>query len=213
MMTKVDQGLDFNGALREFEKAWENPRHTHFALPEVHVNPVLREKYNVDKALRLTRDQLWDMELKKAWDPKTYIPYVVSEGRSWGRQRLSTKTEHFLRSSVQLGWITKNRGQVLEEVFIEHGEQRILFMGRPLFIDGAERIMADNFQPLFHVEHAAGGYGDDPVNIWRIVVLTDERDDRYTEPFKEMAKAGWLPGFLEIYIERQFSCKLTRKAL
>jgi hypothetical protein len=160
----------------------------------------------------VSRAQLWDMELKKAWDPRTYIPYVVSEARSWNRRELDARTEHFLRSSIQIGWIAADRGLVLEEVFVDHGEQRILFMGRPQFTDGFQQLQASAFQPLFHVEHAVGGYGDDPTNLWRIVVLTAGRDERYTEPFKEMVRLGWLPGFVEIYVEQQFKCGLTRKA-
>ena len=104
------------------------------------------------------------------------------------------------------------RGTVLEEVLIDHAGQRILFLGREtLQIDGG-RLRASNFQPLFHVEHAAGGSVDDPLNLWRIVILTPEWDERYTEPFKEMAREGLLPGFLEIYIERKFHCDLKRRA-
>jgi hypothetical protein len=210
MTNEVVQTLDFHRALTEFESAWENPRHTRFELPPVYVNRVLRQLYQVDKRVALTRDQLWDMELKKAWDPKKYIPYVVSEGRSWDRQKVDGRTERFLRSSIQLGWITPKSGRVLEEVFVDHDSQRVLFMGRERFVDQSQEIRTDPFQPLFHVEHAASGHSDDPINLWRIVVLTDGRDDRYTEPFKEMVRAGWLPGFVEIYIEQQFDCKLIR---
>jgi hypothetical protein len=153
MTNQIVQARDFHSALTEFESAWENPNHTRFELPPVYVNQVLRQRYQVDERVVLTRDQLWDMELKKAWDPKTYIPYVVSEGRSWDRQGMGGRTE----------------------------------------------------------QHAASGYTDDPSNLWRIVVLTDGRDDRFTEPFKEMVRAGWLPGFVEIYIEQRFNCKLIRQ--
>ena len=85
-------------------------------------------------------------------------------------------------------WITGERGTVLEEVLIEHAGQRILFLGREtLQIDGG-RLRASNFQPLFHVEHTAGGSVDDPLNLWSIVILTPEWDERYTKPFKEMAE-------------------------
>jgi hypothetical protein len=82
--------------------------------------------------------------------------------------------------------------------------------GHRLEGDGG-RLRVSNFQPLFHVEHAAGGSVDCPLNLWRIVILTQERNERYTEPFKEMARQGLLPGFLEIYIERRFHCDLKRR--
>jgi hypothetical protein len=72
-------------------------------------------------------------------------------------------------------------------------------------------LHADPFQPLFHVEHAVGGTENAPTNLWRIVVLTDEPDGRYREPFDAMAKAGWLPGFVEIYIERDLGAVLRRR--
>jgi hypothetical protein len=202
----------FDEALAEFETAWQNPMHTRVALPAVDVNSVLASKYESSAPVKITRDMVWDMELKKAWDPATFIPYVVSEGKSWGRRRLHDGSEHFFRSSEQLGWIVEERGTVLEEVFIGHTAQRILFLGRDSFEGDGKVLKASNFQPLFHVEHAAGGSADEPLNLWRIVVLTKGRDERYAEPFKEMARKGLLPGFLEIYIERQFQCNLKRRS-
>ena len=120
----------FSHALAEFETAWQNPTYTRFTLPAVHVNGVLANKYSSSVPVKITRDMVWDMELQKAWDPLTFIPYVVSEGKSWGRRKLQDGSEHFFRSSEQLGWIAKGRGTVLEEVFIDHAGQRILFLGR-----------------------------------------------------------------------------------
>ena len=202
---------DFRSALEEFEAAWENPNHTCFTLPAVQVNSVLAEKYTTSSPIRLTRHMVWDMEQQKAWDPATFIPYVVSEGKSWGRHRLRDGSERFFRSSEQLGWITEERGTVLEEVLVDHAGQRILFLGRESLKRDGERLRASNFQPLFHVDHAVGGSRDDPLNMWRIVILTPERDERYSEPFKEMTRQGLLPGFLEIYIERRFHCDLKRR--
>ena len=124
----------------------------------------------------------------------------------------TTAASIFFRSSEQLGWIVEERGTVLEEVFIDHASQSILFLGRDSFEGDGKVLKASNFQPLFHVEHAAGGSADEPLNLWRIVVLTKGRDGRYAEPFKEMARQGLLPGFLEIYIERQFQCNLKRRS-
>ncbi len=33
---------------------------------------------------------------------------------------------------------------------------------------------------------------------------------RYIEPFEQMVRAGLLPGFIEIYIERDLKLKLSR---
>ena len=208
----IATAVDFRTALDEFEAAWENPNHTRFALPAVEVNSVLAGKYTTSTPLKITRDMVWDMELQKAWDPATFIPYVVSEGKSWGRRKFHDGSEHFFRSSEQLGWIVTGRGTVLEEVFVDHAGQRILFLGRETMRDDSRNLKASDFQPLFHVEHSAAGSIEEPLNLWRIIILTEQYDERYTGPFKEMARQGLLPGFLEIYIERRFHCDLKKRA-
>ena len=75
--------------------------------------------------------------------------------------------------------------------------------------DGGQ-LLASDFQPLFYVEHGVGGSDDEPLNLWRIALLTPRRDMRYTEPFEQMVRAGLLPGFIEIYIEKDLQMRLTR---
>jgi hypothetical protein len=197
-------------ALNEFESVWNNPRFTQIELPPVQVNRVLREKYTASGTVELSRSMVWDMETKKAWDPLTYIPYVVSEGGSWGRHHLASEIERWSRSSIQGSWLNVGRGRVLEDVFVDHVRHKILFMGRAQLLRESGPIQADAYQPLFHVEHAAGGTETDPINLWRIVILTEQKDERYRAPFDEMVRQGTLPGFLEIYIERDLHVKLTR---
>jgi hypothetical protein len=197
-------------ALNEFEGAWTNPRFTQIELPPVPVNRVLKEKYIASPAVDLSRSMVWDMETKKAWDPLTYIPYVVSEGGSWGRHQLASGIERFSRCSNQGSWLNVGRGQVLEDVFVDHVRQKVLFLGRQQMRRDGAVLQADAYQPLFHVEHAAGGAEADPLNLWRIVILTEQKDERYRAPFDEMVRRGGLPGFLEIYIARELHVKLTR---
>jgi hypothetical protein len=130
----------------------------------------------------------------------------------WGRHNLEDGCEGFSRSSMQIAWISQERGHVLEDVFINRNDRRIFFLGRPeMTNDKGQRIFADAFQPLFHVEHAAGGSESELLNVWRIVLLTENNDQRFTEPFRQMIKAGLLPGFLEIYIERDLRTALSRR--
>lgn len=202
----------FAGAAEEFAQAWGNPRHTRVTLPPVDVNEVLAARYWMDQPLHVTRPMVWDMELKKSWDPLTYISYVVSEGKSWGRGRDEHDCEHFYRSTIQRAWIGERSGRVLEDVYINHQEQRIFFLGRSEMVaEGGERIGTDGFQPLFHVEHATGGSDAAPLNLWRIVLLTDGEDRRFMAPFEQMIRDGALPGFLEIYIGRDLGVKLSRR--
>jgi hypothetical protein len=99
---------------------------------------------------------------------------------------------------------------VLEDVRINHKQQRVLFMGRAsMTSQEGETLRADGFQHLFHVEHAAGGTETAATNLWRIVILTGNRDDRYVKQFA--ARENWLPGFLEIYIRRDLKANLRRR--
>jgi hypothetical protein len=205
--------LSFQTANDEFQRAWNDPNHTRFVLPAVNINRVLKERYRVRPDRPVTRAEIWDMEVKKAWDPLTYIPYVVSQGSSWGRTTLADGSDHWLRASHQVGWITEQRGLVLEEVFVSHRSQAIFFMGRPKMTkpDGNEIWPSNYHQPLFHVQHGVGGTESMPENLWRIVLLTGREDRRFHEPFNSMVKTGWLPGFIEIYLERDLSMTLTRQ--
>jgi hypothetical protein len=204
-------GATFEIAEHEYRKAWNNSSHTRFELPPVNVNKVLRDRYRVAPDVRLTRAMVWDMETKKAWDPLSYIPYVVSVGKSWDRHVLADRSERFNRASMQCGWVTPERGRVLEDVFVNHAKQSIFFFGRERMVDedGSE-LRASQFQPIFHVEHGVGGSDDEPLNLWSIVLLTSEPDARYHEPFEQMVRQGLLPGFLEIYIQKDLGRQLRR---
>jgi hypothetical protein len=199
------------GAVAEFEAAWKDPRTTSVELPPVDVNRVLAEQYQVDPPTRMTRTQVWDMEVKKAWDPLTYIPYVVSEGGSWAAVDIPDGRRH-LRSSVQKAWLNDDRGRVLEDVFTDFAARRVIFLGRGRMTGPhGETLLADPYQPLFHVEHGVGGTEDEPVNQWRIVVLTESTDPRYAAEFAKATAAGGLPGFLEIYLARDLGVTLQRR--
>jgi hypothetical protein len=210
MSQESDSLPTFSAAAREYRAAWDNPAHTRFELPPVNVNKVLRERYRMRPAKALTRTAIWDMERKKAWDPATYIPYVVSEGGAWGRERL-TDGERFSRASMQKGWIAQGEGRVLEDVYLSDAAQSIVFLGcERMRGPGGDELAASDFQPIFHVAHGVGGSEDEPFNLWSIVLLTREEDRRYHRPFAEMVSAGWLPGFIEIYIARDLGVELTR---
>ena len=207
----IASSITFDSAEREYNEAWSAPSSTRFELPPVDVNKVLKERYRVSPERTLTRAMIWDMETRKAWDPLTYIPYVVSQARSWGRTILRDGTARFCRSSLQRGWITSQEGRVLEDVFVSDPRQTIYFLGRPQMVeDTGDTLVASPFQPLFHVRHAVGGSEQAPLNLWSIVLLTSASDPRYCEPFEQMVHAGLLPGFLEIYIERDLKLKLNR---
>jgi len=94
----IASAIAFDTAEREYNDAWNARSSTRFELPPVDVNKVLKERYRVSPEQTLTRAMIWDMETKKAWDPLTYIPYVVSQARSWGRTTLRDGSTRFCRS-------------------------------------------------------------------------------------------------------------------
>ena len=76
----------FSNAQDELDEAWQNPDHTSIELDTVDVNGVLEKYYATSEPLHFTKRMLWDMEAKKAWDPSTYIPHVVSRGQIVGQE-------------------------------------------------------------------------------------------------------------------------------
>jgi hypothetical protein len=134
MTTPTPFFTSFEAARSAYQAAWNNPMHTTFELPAVDVNNVLRRRYTMSPESAVTKRQIWDMEEKKAWDPRTYIPYVVSEGWSWGRKALSDGSSRFCRSSIQKAWISEDRGRVLEDVYVGRIDQGIYFMGCRKFV-------------------------------------------------------------------------------
>lgn len=211
MDTEVLSRATFQDAERAYREAWANPAHTRFEFPPVDVNKVVRERYRATPAKRLTRASLWDMETKKAWDAMSYLSYVAREAHSWGRHTLSDGAERWCRASMQRGWIKHDEyGQVLEDIFISHTKQTVYFFGRARMTEpNGKELVASTFQPLFHVMHGVGGPDDEPQNLWSIVLLTDKPDPRYLAPFEARVDEG-LPGFVEIYIQKDLGVQLTK---
>ena len=147
--------------VREFERAWADPRHTRIERPPVDINRVLAEHYKTSEPLTFTRTMLWDVEARKAWQPDVYIPSVVREGsaRSWGRLPAGDGAESFQRTSEQRQWLARDVYRpVLELVRLDHKQQKVTFIGAIEFSDSAGNVLhAGTHQPLFHVEHSVGG--------------------------------------------------------
>lgn len=166
-------------AQKEFENCWINPAYTSIELVDVDINHTLMH-YITQKPLRFTKSMLWDMEKKKAWNPGNYIPYVVREGsaQAWGKQPcLLTNGEIFVRSSQQKQWLHSDvYEEVYEEVYVNDKEQLITFLGVKTLPGRPEELTPK--QPLFHVQHGAGGTEGRPLNTWRIVHLTHAKNSQ-----------------------------------
>ncbi|MEU8772226.1 hypothetical protein [Streptomyces sp. NPDC048606] len=200
----------------EFDRAWNDARHTRVELPAVDVNRVLAERYATEHPVLLTRVSLWDMEVRKAGDPASFIPYVVEEGtaEAWVPGRSGGALgDRFVRKSSQKLWRDPERyGLVLEEVWLDHERQVVTFLGRAELPDARGGLLkADTGQPLFHVQHGVAGTEERPTNTWRIVLLTAEADEELLDVFRAMAADPWLPGFVENYVRDVLGVEPTRR--
>jgi len=213
-VTDRAEGTDLPPFETEFARAWDTPGHTRYQLPDTDVNKVLADRYATSEPLTLTRGMLWDMEARKAASPGSYIPYVVRAGsdRSWSRHP-GDGGEYLDRCSMQRLWLHPQRYElILERAFLNHDEQKVTFLGVPeLAGPGGTLLRAGTGQPLFHVEHAVGGTESQPLNRWRIVHLTDARDQRLTAVFRPMGASPWLAEHTEIYIRDTLGIQLARK--
>lgn len=207
---------DQTPAEAEFEQAWADERYTRVGLPAVDVNQILGERYVTGEPVALDRAGLWDMEVRKAGNPGAFIPHVIEEGSAsaWvpGREGAELEDE-FVRQSRQRLWLEPGEyGLVLEETYLDHDRQVVTFLGREAFSDvHGGPLRADGRQPLFHVQHGVAGTDERPVNTWRIVLLTEEPDDRLVKVFERMAGDLWLPEFVELYVTDVLGIALMRR--
>ncbi len=193
-----------------FERAWSAPRHTPIKLAPLDVNRVVAASYVTSAPTTMTTAQLWDNELKKAWDPVTYIPTPVRSSTTFGHRQLPDGAETFVRLSEQRVWLSPSEyGPVLELVVVNHRERRVTFLGaREARRDDGTLVHIEPAQPLFHVEHAVGGSETAPLNLWRIVHLTEARDERLIQRFENFRDPARLPEYIAIYFQRQLGIEL-----
>lgn len=194
-----------------FEKAWNNANYTAIKLNNVDVNQVLKH-YAAQPSINFTRTMLWDMEIKKAWNPELYISYVIKAGsaKSWNKHHCSKPDgEIFCRASSQKKWLEPNAYEtVYEEVYVNQEKQLITFLG-VLELPGVQKIFPT--QPLFHVQHGVAGSESHPENTWRVVHLTDHKDNALLELFHKMNDPTKLPGFITAYIEHDLNIHISKK--
>jgi len=191
------------------DEAWRRPGVTAIDLPPVDVNTVLAERYELDRELTFTRTMLWDMEARKAAAPDIYIPTVVRAGsaKKWPSLR-HEGLEDFTRVSDQRLWADPDRfGTIIEHVRLDHGHQRAFFVGDTTFEDRT----ASTDQPIFHVEHSVAGAEDRPLNLWRIVLLTEQVDQRLLDVFTELGEDPYLRVFIEVYLQKDLGVSFRRK--
>lgn len=193
-----------------FARAWSDPSHTPIELLPLDLNRVVTAGYVTSAPASMTAAQLWDNELKKAWDPVTYIPTPVRSSTTFGHRSLPDGAETFVRLSEQRVWLSPAEfGPVLELVAVNHRERRVTFLGaREARRDDGTLVHIEPAQPVFHVEHAVGGSETAPLNLWRIVHLTEARDERLIKRFENFRDPARLPEYIAIYFQRQLGIAL-----
>ncbi|WP_285644331.1 hypothetical protein [Lentzea sp. NBRC 102530] len=196
-----------------FEQAWARPGTTTADLPPVRVNEVLRERYRVTPPFEYTGTQLWDMEVRKAKAPDVFIPTVVLPGAERFPSVWHGQVEEFTRVSEQRLWADDSRtGRVIEHVRLDHENRRALFVGDERFEAPDGRVFtAGTGQPIFHVEHSVGGTEADPLNLWKVVNLTDEVAPELAAAFDKMAKDPYLRVFVEVHLREVLGRELVRR--
>ena len=196
-----------------FERAWKDKGNTAIDLPAVDVNEVLSSRYTVRPATHFTGASLWDMEVKKASAPDIYLPALVRP-RSVERfpSKHEARFEYFTRVSDQRLWLDDDQyGTVIEHVQLDHANRRAFFLGASSFHapDGRD-LEADAGQPIFHVEHSVDGPEDSPLNLWRIVLITDTFDETLAAHFRHVGEYPYLRDFNEVYLRRDLRRDLQR---
>jgi hypothetical protein len=84
--------------------------------------------------------------------------------------------------------------------------------GHRMLVGPDGRTLADTSgRPLFHIEHAAGGGEQAPLNLWRVVHLADAPDQQLTALFSRIWTSPGLPEFVEIYVQRDLRIGLHRR--
>jgi hypothetical protein len=196
-----------------FEKAWAATGTTKVDLPAVRVNDVLRERYVVSPPFEYTGTQLWDMEIRKAKAPDVFIPTAVLPGAEKFPSVWRGQVEEFTRVSEQRLWVDPSRtARVIEHVRLDHENRRAFFVGDDRFEAPDGRVFtAGTGQLIFHVEHSVAGTEDDPLNLWRIVHLTGERDPGLAAAFDELAQDPHLPVFIEVHLREVLGRELVRR--
>lgn len=198
-----------------FAAAWNQEGYTSIEFDPLDVNRILADQYEGIEGPALTRTQLWDMEVRKAFRPDLFIPGVVRAGtaRSWGRRELKNGDEVFIRASEQRLWLEpESYGTVIEACYLNHSNQQVTFIGLPEIEDDAGRtVITSPEQPLFHVVHAVSGTEQSPLNTWQIVHLANDEHGELAKRFEQISKAPGLPEYVDRYIEDVLKLSLTRK--
>lgn len=198
-------------AENEFQEAWNNPAYTQIEFVNGDLNAIFKSHYDTSDSVVFTRELLWEAEVKKAWDPKTYIPNVVKDGKSWGRMVLENGDGIFKRTYEQRQFANNQEyGTVLEEVYMNWRRKLITCLGiRELVDNEGQKLESSISQSLFHAQHSVQEEENCLMHVWRMVLLTKEIDQNF--PRTSNMNSSMLPKFVEVYITNDLKKRVTYK--
>lgn len=198
--------------LDKFNRAWKKPNFITIELDPIDVNKVLRERYKCTPEFKMTKNQLWDMEVTKASRPDLFIPSVIKSNSAFSWKHITKNNiETFFRVSEQRLWLDAERyGAVIENVHLDSDSKVVTFIGELEANSKQVNFCATKQQPIFHVQHGVIGDEEQPLNTWRIVLLTAENEQELRARFKQMNESKWLPEYIEIYIRNILGIQLER---
>lgn len=84
-----------------FEQAWNNPEYTQMKLDDVNINETLSRYYETPTPVNFTRQMLWDIESKKAWDPHV-VTLFFSASTTEGSARVERSPRFSLSFTASL---------------------------------------------------------------------------------------------------------------
>jgi hypothetical protein len=197
-----------------FDAAFADPKHTSSIHPDQNINEIIRERYATDGPLALTLSQFWDMKALKARNPAKYLRPLIKPGslKVFNVTR-EGNVEFFTRVTVQRTWPRPNEfTTIIEQVRVDPDKHEVLFIGIPEATgpDG-EKYVSGVDQPLFYVEHAAKGSEEEPIDTWRIVLLSDHKDEQLLKMVDIPTLDPHLRLYSEIFIRETLGKTLERK--
>lgn len=197
-----------------FDAAFVDAKHTTSIHPDQNINEIIRERYDTDGALNVTLSQLREMRAQKARNPAKYLrPLMRPGGLKVFNITNEGRVTFFTRVTVQRTWPRPNDfTTVIEQIRVDPDKDEAIFIGiaEATGPDG-EKYVSGVDQPLFYVEHAGKGTEDEPIDTWRIVLLTDGKDEQLLQNVNMPTLDPCLRLYSEIFIRETLGKALERK--
>ncbi|ONI75076.1 hypothetical protein ALI144C_40660 [Actinosynnema sp. ALI-1.44] len=191
----------------EFHREWTAAENTPVEFPPLDVNALVRRHRRAGGTVVVTQSMVWDMLVRQAYAPETYIPGRVRPGSA---RMYSTEEPDFVRVSDQRLWTDESRyTQVIQRVYVDRDRHAVFHLGTAHMTtpDGTHE-WAGTEQPLYHLEYVVTDSELRPVLRRRVVHLTDAYDSRMSWHFARLVREQSLIELVETYLRLQWGIDL-----